>query len=260
MDQSYADQGLRFDWNGYFTIVELLAATPEWLHAPYATFAIPSTGLQMWEEKYDAKYVMELPLAHTPEWCGGKDAGKRQFGRFEALLFAPDLIRFTLRLECLLKTLFPGAYITRRLKRDKTPNHAVMWRIRVTVGYLHERQAPPGRVGQPNAWVADPAKAMKHRAQLTIGVTSERHEVYGNKARCYFEGGAYSIDGTPHKFMRYVTRVLITEVIEQVLRIDTRPEVLLHQVGGSPTYVDRPPPRVIAVSYTHLTLPTNREV
>ena len=40
--------------------------------------------------------------------------------------------------------------------------------------------------------------------------------------------------GRKYKFLRYVTRLLIPEILQRVCHIDMRPEMLMHKVGGHP--------------------------
>ena len=98
---------------------------------------------------------MELPIAAPPQWNSG--AKKVQCGRFETVLFAPDMPRFMLRLECLLRYLFPGSVIERMPKRDERPHHAVMWRLKLTVGYLKQGGDDAADVGDDAADADTPA-------------------------------------------------------------------------------------------------------
>ena len=112
-------------------------------------------------------------MAAAPEWGPGKS--KRQVGRFEAILFAPDMIQLMLRLKAMLKTIFPGAVVRREPKRGKSPNHGVMWRLPVTVGYL--KKAPQEATSRHLHLRMDHASS--NRAKLTIGVASEPHNKKG---------------------------------------------------------------------------------
>ena len=237
LDQSFADQGTRFDWNQYFRVIELLAGTPEWLHGPFEGFQLPADGLLMWQEGDERKFIMELPVITPPQWNNAKN--RVQTGRFEAILFAPDLLKVMLRLEALLRYLFPGAVVERMPKRDQHPHHAVMWHLKLTVGYLKDGGVP--LIGK--TWVR--RNELQETSTMTIGVTAHHHASYSTKARVYIEGGQYSVAGTRYPFLPFVARVLFTEILQRIFSIDTRPEVLIHRVAGPPRYRGMPPPLVI---------------
>ena len=241
LDQSFADQCTRFDWNQYFRVIELLAGTPEWLHGPFEGYQLPADGLLMWEEGHDRKFIMELPVITPPHWNNAKN--KVQTGRFEAILFAPDLLKVMLRLEALLRYLFPGAVVERFPKRDQHPHHTVMWHLKLTVGYLKDGGVP--LIGK--TWVR--RNELQETSTMTIGVTAHHHASYSTRARVYLEGGQYSVEGTRYPFMPFVARVLFTEILQRIFSIDTRPEVLIHRVAGPPRYIGMSPPLVINTNF-----------